>query len=290
MERNVRKMIAAACFAIGLSGIGHAQEVDGIVKKLQATGTISIGYRDTILPTSYLDENKKPTGYAIEMCMHIVDDVKAALKLPQVKINYVPVNIQNRQALVANGTVDLECGGTVNTFARNKQVDFSPVTYVAASQLLVLKKSGISKYEDLDGKIVAIATSGSSEEDLKHVIEQYKVKVRVLNVDDHAAGLIAVESRRADAYFSDNSSFFSLIKTSKKPGDLAIVGAEYGYSPQGFMVPKNNPAFLWIVNHSMAKMFTSGEADKIFNKWFGPFGVKVSPKLRAAWNTFSYPE
>jgi glutamate/aspartate transport system substrate-binding protein len=202
----------------------------------------------------------------------------------------VPVNIQTRQALVANGTVDIECGGTVNTFARNKQVDFSPVTYVAASQLLVLKSSGISKYEDLDGKVVVVATGGSSEPELKHIMQDKKLKIRVQNVDDHAAALIAVESRRADAYFSDNAAFFSLIKQSKNPDSLTIVGDEYGYSPQGFMVPKNNPTFLWIVNHAMAQMFKSGEAEKIFDKWFGPFGVKVGPKLRAAWETVSYSE
>jgi glutamate/aspartate transport system substrate-binding protein len=249
-----------------------------------------MGYRETILPTSYLDDNKKPAGYAVEMCLRIIEEAKKELKLPDLKINYVPVNIQTRQALVANGTVDIECGGTVNTFARNKQVDFSPVTYVAASQLLVLKSSGISKYEDLDGKVVVVATGGSSEPELKHIMQDKKLKIRVQNVDDHAAALIAVESRRADAYFSDNAAFFSLIKQSKNPDSLTIVGDPYGYSPQGFMVPKNNPAFLWIVNHAMAQMFKSGEAEKIFDKWFGPFGVKVGPRLRAAWETVSYAE
>jgi len=289
MQGKMIRLVAAAFAVVGVS-TAAAQEIDSVVKKLQATNSITLGYRETLLPTSYLDDQKKPAGYAIEMCMRILDEAKAELKLPQIKVDYVPVNIQNRQALVANGTVQLECGGTVNTFARNKQVDFSPVSYVAASQLLVLKSSHIAKFEDLNGKIVAVATGGSSEPELKHIIETNKLNVRVLNVDDHAAGLIAVESRRADAYFNDNAAFFSLIKQSKNGANLAVVGPEYGYSPQGFMVPKNNPTFLWIVNHAMGKMFKSGEAEKIYDKWFGPFGAKVSPKLRAAWETASYPE
>jgi glutamate/aspartate transport system substrate-binding protein len=267
-----------------------AQTVDAIVNKLRTTGTLTMGYRETILPTSYLDENKKPTGYAVEMCLRIIEDVQKELKLPDLKVDYVPVNIQNRQALVANGTVDIECGGTVNTFARNKQVDFSPVTYVAASQLLVLKKSGISTFDDLNGKIVAVAAGGSSEPELKEIIRDHKLNVKVLIVNEHAAGLSAVETRRADAYYNDNSAFFSLVKQSKAPDTLAIVGPEYGYSPQGFMIPKNNPTFLWIVNHSMGQMFKSGEAEKLYDKWFGPFGAKVGPKLKAAWETFSYPD
>jgi glutamate/aspartate transport system substrate-binding protein len=289
MQRNLIRLLAAALAVAGVTAAA-AQEIDSVVKKLQATNSITVGYRETLLPTSYLDDQKRPTGYAIEMCMRILDEVKAELKLAQIKVDYVPVNIQNRQALVANGTVQLECGGTVNTFARNKQVDFSPVSYVAASQLLVLKSSHIAKFEDLNGKIVAVATGGSSEPELKHIVETNKLNVRVINVDDHAAGLIAVESRRADAYFNDNAAFFSLIKQSKNGANLAVVGPEYGYSPQGFMVPKNNPTFLWIVHHAMGKMFKSGEAEKIYDKWFGPFGSKVSPKLRAAWETASYPE
>jgi len=282
--------IAGALLALGTAASAQAQEVDAIVKKLRDTKTITMGIRETLYPYGYLDNDKKPAGYAVEFCQRIIEDIKAELKLPEIQIKYVPVNIQNRQALVANGTVDLECGGTVNTFGRNKQVDFSSVSYVSTSQLLVLKASGITKYEDLNGKVVAVATGGSSEPDLKKLIADKKLNIRIQNVDDHAAALISVETRRADAYFSDNGAFYSLIRQSKNPDALTIVGEEYGYAPQGFMVPKLNPTILWIVNHAMAKMFKSGEAEALFDKWFGPFGVHVAPKLRAAWATQSYAE
>jgi glutamate/aspartate transport system substrate-binding protein len=283
-------MSAAAVFGVCFALPAAAQQIDAIVNKLNSTHTITMGYRETILPTSYLDENKKPTGYAVEMCLRIFEDVKKELGLPEIKVNYVPVNIQNRQALVANGTVDIECGGTVNTFGRSKQVDFSPVTYVAASQLLALKTSGISTFDDLNGKIVAVASGGSNEPELQDIIKEHHLNLKVLNVNEHAAALLAIESRRADAYYSDNSAFFSLIKQAKEPDKLAIVGPEYGYQPQGFMVPKNNPTFLWMVDKSMGHMFKSGEAKKLFDKWFGPFGQTVGPKLKAAWETYSFPD
>lgn len=284
--------LAAAVLGAGLAtGAAGAQEVDAIVRKLRATGQITMGHRETILPTSYVDEQKRPTGYAVEFCQKIIEAVRAELNLPELRVNYVPVTLQTRQALVANGTVDIECGGTVNTFGRNRQVDFTPVTYVAASQMLVLKSSGIQGFGDLNGKVVAVATSGSSEPEIRHIIEtEHLQNVRILPVDDHPAALIAVESRRADAYFSDNAAFFSLIRQSRRPDNLAIVGPEYGYSPQGFMIPKNNPTFSWIVARQMARMFKSGEAEALFDKWFGPFGVHVGPRLRAAWETASLPE
>ncbi len=282
---------AGAILALNLaSSAAGAQEVDGIVKKLKETQTITMGVREALFPFSYLDDNKNPTGYAVEFCKRIIDDIKTELNLPEIKIKYVPMTIQNRQALVANGTVDLECEGTVNTFGRNRQVDFSSVSHVSASQLLALKSTGIKNYDDLNGKIVAVATGGTSEPDLKRLMAERKLNLRVLNVDDHAAGLIAVETRRADAYFSDNGAFYGLIKQSKKPDTLEIVGDEYGYAPQGFMVPKLNPTILWIVNHTMGKMFKSGEAEALYMKWFGPLGAHVGPKLKAAWATQSYAE
>ena len=290
MRLNLATLIGAAA-ALGLTfGAAKAQEIDAVVKKLRATNTITMGIREALYPTGFLDDNKKPTGYAVDFCTRIIDEIKTELKLPDLQIKYVPVNIQNRQALVANGTVDLECGGTVNTFSRNKQVDFSPVSYVSTNQLLVLKSSGITKYEDLNGKVVAVATGGSSEPDLKKLMAEKKLNIRIQNVDDHPAALIAVETRRADAYFSDNGAFYALVRQSKNPTALAIVGDEYGYSPQGFMVPKLNPTMLWIVSHAMANMFKSGEAEKLFDKWFGEFNVHVSPKLRAAWATQSYAD
>lgn len=286
-----RRCLVAAAVAACWAGGAQAQAVDAIVAKLQATHTLTIGYRETILPTSYLDEAKRPAGYAVEFCQALAAAVKDELKLPELAINYVPVTLQTRQALVANGTVDIECGGTVNTFSRGRQVDFTPVTYVASSQMLALRTSGINGFADLAGKIVAVATNGSGEPEIKEIIAQQKLaNVRVLPVDDHAAGLMAVESRRADAYYSDNSSFFALLKQSRRPDALAIVGPEYGYSPQGFMIPKNNPTFSWIVARQMARMFKSGEAEALFTKWFGPFGMTVGPRLRAAWATASLPE
>ncbi len=268
----------------------HAQEIDSVVKKLQATHTLTIGYRDTSVPLSYLDANNKPTGYAVELCQDIGEAAKRDLNLPEIKFSYVPVNIQNRQALVANGTVDIVCDGTVRTWERSKQVAFTPIHWVSAEQLLVLKSSGIKDVADLNGKVVAIATGGTSEPTVKRLIEQQHLDIRVMRVNDHPAGLLAVESRRADAYLSDNAAFYSLMQASHHPENLAIVGPELSYQPEALIIPKNNPSFAWTAGHCMSDMFKSGAAEALVNKWFAPFGVGVSARLRAAWETYSFPE
>lgn len=270
--------------------VAQAQEPDSVVKKLQATHTLAIGYRETSLPLSYLDKDNKPAGYAVEFCQRIAEAAKRDLKLPDLTITYVPVTIQTRQALIANGTVDIVCDGTVRTWARSKQVAFTPVHWVSAEQLLVLKSTPIKSLSDLNGKIIIIATGGTSEPTIKHLLDDEHLNFRVLRVSDHPAALLALESHRADAYLSDNAAFYALIRSSQHPENLAIVGPELSYQPEALIIPLNNPGFAWIAGHEMSAMFKSGDADRLVAKWFGPFDVGVGPKLRAAWDTYSFPE
>jgi len=268
----------------------QAQEADSVVNKLKSTHTLTIGYRETSIPLSYLGPDGKPTGYSVEFCQKIAEAAKDDLKLPELKIKYVPVNIQTRQALVANGTVDIVCGGAVNTWTRQKQVAFTPVSWVSAEQLLVLKNSGIKDIKDLNNKVVIIATGGTSEPTIQRLIKEDHLNVKIMHVNSHPAALLALESQRGDAYLSDNAAFYSMIKQSKHPENLAIVGPELSYQPEAFIIPRYNPTFAWIAGHTMSEMFKDGEAEKLVKKWFTPFGVGVSPKLRAAWQTYSFPE
>ena len=286
------RSLAALLMGLGLAAHTplHAQEVDSVVKKLQATHTFTIGYRESSLPLSYLGPDNQPTGYAVEFCQRIAEATKRELKLPTLDIKYVPVTIQTRQALVANGTVDIVCDGTVRTWARSKQVAFTPIHWTSAEQLLVLKNSGIKDLSDLKGKIVIIATGGTSEPTVKHLLEDEHMDFRVMRVADHPAALLALESHRADAYLCDNAAFYSLIKSSQHPENLAIVGPELSYQPEALIIPLNNPTFAWIAGHEMSTMFKNGDAAKLVEKWFSPFGVGVGPKLKGAWDTYSFPE
>jgi glutamate/aspartate transport system substrate-binding protein len=280
-----------AALALGLTVAPvHAQQLDSVVAKLKATHTLTIGYRETSVPLSYLGPDNKPTGYAVEFCQAIGRAAMRDLKLPEIKFAYVPVTIQTRMPLVANGTADIACGGAVITWTRLKQVDFTPPHWVSAEQLLVLKDSGIKDVKDLNGKVVIIATGGTSEPTIQRLIKQDHLDVKILHVNDHPAALVALESKRGDAYLCDNAAFYALIKSSHHPEKLAVVGPELSYQPEAFIIPKNNPQFAWIAGHAMSEMFKSGEAEKLVEKWFGPFHTGVSPNLRAAWNTFSYPE
>ena len=292
MTLRLRRLLPFLLLAAPLlsAAPARAQEGDSVIKKLQATHTLTIGYRDTSVPLSYLGPDNQPTGYAVEFCQDIGQAAKQALNLPEIKFAYVAVTIQTRQPLVANGTVDIVCDGTVRTWTRMKQVDFTPIHWVSAEQLLVLKSSSIHDIKDLNGKVVVIAAGGTSEATAQRLLKEDHLDFRILRVSDHPAALIALESQRGDAYLSDNAAFYSLIKSSRHPENLAVVGPELSYQPEALIFPKDNPTFAWIAGHAMSDMFKSGAAEKLVEKWFGPFGMGISPKLRAAWDTYSFPE
>lgn len=292
MNSKLRPRLAALVVILGLCTTtpGHSQQSDAILDRIKSNGAIAIGYREAASPFSSLDEQRNPVGYSIDLCMRVVEAVRSRLNAQQLPIKWVPVNPQNRIALVANGTVDLECGSTVNTLERQKQVDFSYIPFAAATQLLVRKDGGVREVEDLDGKTVALPLATTPERLVRGIIEQKKLNVRVMPVRDNAEGFLALTTGRADAYATDNVLLYGLRRTARAPDDFAVVGRALDYSPYGFMVQKNSTVFLTLVNGTLARAFRTGEADALFEKWFGPLGFPKSDLVTAAFRVQSIPE
>src|SRR6476620_2472826 len=201
MTRTTRRVcigLEDASAAITSVAPASAQEFDAIVKKLRETKTFTIGHRETSIPHSYIDNNQKVVGYSIELCLKIADAMKQELNLPDLQVKYVPVNIQNRMALVANGTVDIECGSTVNTLGRQKQVDFTLVTFIAADRVMAKKDANIKEVEDLVGKVAIVPQASTSEKVLNELVAAKKLDIKVNQIRDHAEALLSVETGRAD--------------------------------------------------------------------------------------------
>src|SRR3954463_3615414 len=86
----------------------QAQELTGTLKKVKETGAITIGYRESSIPFSFLNDQQQPVGYAMDLCMRIVDAVKTELKMPNLKVNLTPVTSGNRIPQLQAGNIDLE--------------------------------------------------------------------------------------------------------------------------------------------------------------------------------------
>lgn len=288
---NLIKTLAAATVAAGLALTTQtqAQEFSGTLGKIAESGKIVIGHRESSVPFSYLDENQKPIGYSIDLCMKIVDAVKETVG-KDVEIEYVPVNPKTRIALMANGTIDLECGSTTNKLSRQEQVEYLPTTFVTGTKLLVRKDSGIKSVADLDGKAVALAQGTTNELAVKAKVEELGLDVKVLPVRDHAEGMLSLETDRVDVYSTDHILLFGLLSKSKSPDDFEVVGDFLSFDPYGLMIRRDDSAFELVGKAALASVFRTGEINEIYSKWFDPLGVPATPLLQASFELNSLPE
>ncbi|HEX9461420.1 MAG TPA: amino acid ABC transporter substrate-binding protein [Alphaproteobacteria bacterium] len=252
------------------------------LKRIQERGAIALGHREASVPFAYIDQNQKPIGFSMDLCLKIAEAAKAELKKADLPVKYVPVTPQTRFALMANGTIDLECGSTTNTFSRQSQAAFTFTTFITGTKILVRKNSGIKSVDDLGGKTLVVLPGTTNEQALKAYVEQKKMNVRILNVKDHAEALLAMETDRADAYGSDDVLLYGSRSRAKNPGQYEVVGDFITYDPYAIMLPRNDSTFQTLADKAIAKMFADGSFMQIYKTWFDPIDMPLNPLLEAA--------
>jgi glutamate/aspartate transport system substrate-binding protein len=264
------KYISAAAIVLGLLvQPSTAQELTGTLKKIKETGEITLGHRESSVPFSYLDDKQQPVGYAMDICYKIVEAVKKELKLDKLEVKLNPVTSATRIPLMANGTIDLECGSTTNNVERQKQVSFTNTHFLTASRFVSKVANKIKKIDDLKGKTI-VSTAGTTN--IKQATEANVARnlgMTIIPAKDHAEAFLMVETDRAVAFVMDDILLSSLVASSKDP--KAYVISEDAFSlpePYGIMLRRDDPAFKKVVDAATAALYKSPEGKAIYEKWF----------------------
>ena len=267
MKSRYRLLLCLLAVSLAANPV-FAEDLAGTLKKVKETGTITMGYRESSYPLSYLDDQQLPIGYHIDVCYKIVRAVKEKLQLNSLKVQQQAVTSQNRIPLVSNGTVDLECGSTTNNEARQRQVSFVDTTFVTNVRMAVKKKSGIKSLGELGGKPVA-TTSGTTSVQLMRAQEiGKKIDFKEVYGKDHADSFLLLETDRAVAFVMDDNLLAGLIATSKNPKDYEIVGEVLNVEPIAVMIRKDDSQFKKLADDTVRGMMKSGELEKLYAKWF----------------------
>ena len=269
LSRGALALLVFGTFSATTSVRSMAEELTGTLKKVKDSGAITIGYRDSSIPFSYLDGDQKPTGYAYEICRKIADAVKENLKLTNLEVKLNPVTSATRIPLIANGTIDLECGAPTNNAERQKQATFTNSHFLTATRYVAKKDKGLDKIDDLKGRTV-VSTSGTTN--IKQINEANTSKtmgLTILPAKDHAEAFLMVETGRADAFVMDDVLLASLVASSKSPGDYKIsTEALSKPEPYGIMLRKDDASFKAVVDAATAKLYESPEGKALYEKWF----------------------
>jgi glutamate/aspartate transport system substrate-binding protein len=242
--------------------------LDGTLRKIKETGEVTLAYREFSVPFSYYDDKQQPVGYAMDLCYRIAEAVKKELRLDKLEVKLNPVTSATRIPLIANGTVDLECGSTTNTLERQKQVAFTITHFVTANRFLSKKANNLKTVDDLNGKTV-VSTSGSTN--IKQTIEinaQRNLGMNILSAKDHPEAFLMVETDRAAAFVMDDILLYSMVASAKTPAAYEISADPLSVEPYAIMLRRDDAAFKKVVDGAMIAIYKSGEINAIYDKWF----------------------
>ncbi len=280
--------LAVMAFTVG-SALAQANDT---LAKVKASGSITMGVRDSSGALSYTLGEGKYAGFHVELCQHIVANVEKAVG-KKLDVKHQSVTSQNRIPLTQNGTVDIECGSTTNNATRQKDVAFAVTTFVEEVRMAVKANSGITSLTQLNGKNVATTTGTTSVQTLRKNERANNIDFKEVYGKDHADSFLLLESGRADAFVMDGSILAGNIANAKNPADFKIVGEVLSVEPIAIMLRKDDPAFKKLADDTLKDMMKSGEIAKLYDKWFVQpippknvkVGLAVSESTKAAWAT-----
>ena len=246
----------------------NGQELSGTLKKVHDSGTVSIGYRESSIPFSYLNARGEPIGYSIDLGRAIVDAMSSELNGQTLIIKFVPVTSESRIGAVKSGEVDLECGSTTNNTERQKEVAFSPIMFVAGTKLLVKRESPIQSFRDLNGKSVVVTAGTTNEQAMRSLADKFGIKFNLVVAKDHEESYQQLATGKVDAFAGDDILLYGFIAEHKAGNDLAVVGDFLSYDPYGIMFRKDDQELADLVNRVFREMAQSRDLEYTYDRWF----------------------
>ena len=270
-------------FLAALTAAPALAQVPPTLDKVKASGSISVAYRESSIPFSYLGADAQPTGFGWEICGLIVDQVKKATGRADLKMTTQAVTSQNRIPLLVNGTIDIECGSTTNNSDRAKQVAFAINYFYTGTRLLVKANSPIKSVDDLKGKKVVSTTGTTNYQVLRKLNADRNLNFELLGAKDHAESALLVQQGRADAFGMDDILLYGLKASAANPAEFAVVGESIQVEPYAIMLRRDDPAFKKLVDDTLASLMKSGEFERLYAKWFQspipPKGINLAAPM-----------
>ena len=251
--------------------------------KVKAGGSVTVAYRESSIPFSYLDDKAQPTGFGWEICAKVVDQLKKATGRPDLKVQAQAVTSANRIPLLQNGTIDIECGSTTNNSERQKQVAFATNYFYTGTRFLVKAGAPVKSLDDLKGKAVVSTTGTTNFRVIRNLNEEKKLGIELAGAKDHAESALLVQTGRALAFAMDDILLYGLKASAANPADFDVVGEAIQVEPYAIMLRKDDPAFKKLVDDTLAGLMKSGEFTKLYTKWFQspipPKGINLNAPM-----------
>jgi ABC-type amino acid transport substrate-binding protein len=262
----------------------------GTLQRIDESGVIRLGFRESEPPMSFLDEHKKPVGYSIDLCEHIVSEVRAKLGKPDIAVEFVPVTATDRFEAIEKNTIDLLCGATTKTLSRAERVDFTQLTFVTGAALLSKESVNIGGIEALKDQKVAVVEGTTTIDALRNALKDASISAEVVPVPSADAGLRAVLAGEVAAFSSDQVVLIGMVLTFAGEEKFAITNQVFSFEPFALALRRNDSDFRLVADRALSQLNRSGQITPIYQHWFGNFAKEVPNLVRAMYILNSTPE
>jgi len=284
-----RSLLAALCLVPTIAWAQMAPALDGRLKQIRDTKTISVAYRSDALPFSFEDADKKPAGYTVDLCRGVIAVIERQLGVAPLQVKWVPVTTQTRFSAIASGQADMECGASTVTLGRMKEVGFSSLTFLDGTGLLLRASTAGNTLTDLSGKKIGVIAGTSNERALNEALKSNVLSATVVKVTTREDGFAQLEAGTIDALASDRVLLLGLVAKAKDPKALALLGDALSFEPYAIALPRGDWAMKQAVDSALAQIYQSTALPDIYNRWFGVLGPP-GPVLQTMYGLGRLPE
>ena len=282
-------IVLTGLFSMLISGTGLAADISTL-EQIKKSGEIRIGYRETEPPMSFLNIDKQPVGYSIELCLHIANEVKSTLQNPNIATKYLPVNASNRFDALRDNSIDILCGSTTKTLSRSELVDFTQLTFITGAAFLSLNSAKVEKFSDLKGKKVAVVKDTTTKNALEKNLRKKGSDAKIIVVDSAAEGVDMVVKGEVAAFSADQIVLIGLVVTHKDKKQFAVSDRVFSFEPFALAIRQNDSEFRLLADRTLARLNRSGNITKVFKQWFGKYITEVPALLEAMYILNATPE
>ncbi len=282
-------IVLTGLFSMLISGTGLAADISTL-EQIKKSGEIRIGYRETEPPMSFLNKDKQPVGYSIELCLHIANEVKSTLQNPNIATKYLPVNASNRFDALRDNSIDILCGSTTKTLSRSELVDFTQLTFITGAAFLSLNSAKVEKFSDLKGKKVAVVKDTTTKNALEKNLRKKGSDAKIIVVDSAAEGVDLVVKGEVAAFSADQIVLIGLVVTHKDKKQFAVSDKVFSFEPFALAIRQNDSEFRLLADRTLARLNRSGNITKVFKQWFGKYITEVPALLEAMYILNATPE
>jgi len=244
-----------------------AEELTGTLAQIQKSGEIKIGYRATEPPMSFLDADKKPAGYSIDVCNVIAEAVEKKIE-KDIKITYVPVTAQNRFKALTDNKIDILCGSTTKTLARSELVDFTQLTFVTGASLMTPRQSTVRK-DGFNDKKIGVVKGSTTKAAVLNLLKETETQAAIVAFNSAGEGLAALKKKKIDAFSADQIVLIGMILAESNPGNFMIDSNLFSFEPFALALRRNDADFRLIADREISSLYRSKKILAIYEKWIG---------------------